>query len=164
MGSLGGGAFTKIISGTSSQGIADLNKIKKKHQEQLPLTTGDMFISQPIKFTPEQYNEIVSYMNDIWMEVNGDNIPDMRSDSSIGNNVGFLKDKLIASEISISINNIRNETVKRRVVQHLYNAAASIGLGSGLNKEERELMEQSGMGQSNKLKSKFIGGLHVKVY
>jgi len=164
MGSMGGDAFTKIISGTSSQGIADLNKIKKKHQEQLPLTTGNMFISQPIKFSPEQYDQMVSYMNDIWMEVNGDNIPDMRSDSSIGNNISHLKDKLIASEISISIKNIKNETVKRRVIQHLYNAAASIGFGSGLNKEEKELMQQSGMGQSNKMKSNFIGGLHVKVY
>ena len=94
----------------------------------------------------------------------GDNIPDMRSDSSIGNNISHLKDKLIASEISISIKNIKNETVKRRVIQHLYNAAASIGFGSGLNKEEKELMQQSGMGQSNKMKSNFIGGLHVKVY
>ena len=164
MGSMGGDAFTKIISGTSTQGIIDLNKIKKKHQEQLPLTTGNMFISQPINFTSEQYDQMVSYMNDIWMEVNGDNIPDMRSDSSIGNNISNLKDKLIASEISISIKNIKNDNVKRRVIQHLYNTAASIGFGSGLNKEERELMEQSGMGQSNKMRSNFIGGLHVKVY
>ena len=41
---------------------------------------------------------------------------------------------------------------------------ASIGFGSGLNKEERELMEQSGMGQSNKLRAQFTGGIHVKVY
>tara|TARA_B100001250_G_C19776630_1_gene779852 strand:- start:153 stop:1880 length:1728 start_codon:yes stop_codon:yes gene_type:complete len=163
MGSMGGDAFTKIISKTSSQGISDLDKIKDNHKG-LSLTKGNMFISQPIKFRPEQYDEMVSYMNDIWMEVNGDNIPDMRSDSSIGDNVGFLKDKLIASEISIAIKNIKNDKVKRRVIQHLYNTAASIGFGSGLNKEEKELMEQSGMGQSNKMKSNFIGGLHVKVY
>ena len=164
MGSMGGDAFTKIISKTSNQGIMDLDKIKKEHQEDLPLKTGKMFISQSIKFTSEQYDQMIAYMNDIWMEVNGDNMPDMRSDSSIGNNISHLKDKLIASEISISIKNIKNDTVKRRVIQHLYNAAASIGFGSGLNKEEKELMEQSGLGQSNKIKSNFIGGLHVKVY
>ncbi len=163
MGSLGGVAFTGIISDTAKQGVSDLERIKDNHKG-LGLKKGSMFVSQPIKFTDEQYDEMVSYMNDIWMEVNGDDIPDMRSDSSIGNNIGFLKDKLIASEISIAINNIKNETIKRRVVQSLYNAAASIGLGSGLNKEERELMEQSGIGQSNKLKAKFVGGLHVKVY
>ncbi len=163
MGSLGGKAYTSIISGTSRQGIMDLDRIKRNHPN-LKLSTGDFFVSQPIKFTKEQYDDMVSYMNDIWKDVNGDNIPDMRSDKSIGDNVGFLKDKLIASELSISIKNIKNETIRRRVVQHLYNACASIGFGSGLNKSERDLMEQSGVSQSNKLKSEFIGGIHVKVY
>mgnify|MGYP007000363116 len=67
MGSMGGDAFTKIISKTSSQGISDLDKIKDNHKG-LSLTKGNMFISQPIKFRPEQYDEMVSYMNDIWME------------------------------------------------------------------------------------------------
>ena len=163
MGSLGGQSFTSIISDTSRQGIRDLDNIKKRHED-LNLRTGNFFISQPIKFNDGQYEEMVSYMNEIWKEVNNDDMPDMRSDSSIGDNIGFLKDKLIASELSISINNIKNDRVKRRVIQHLYNAAASIGFGSGLNREERELMEQSGVGQSKKMKAQFTGGLHVKVY
>ena len=104
------------------------------------------------------------YMNDIWTQVTGDNMPDMRRDKAIGNDVKLLKDKLMSSELSLAISGIKNEKVQRRVVQNLYNACASIGFGSGLNREERELMEQSGVGQSNKFRSQFTGGLHVKVY
>jgi hypothetical protein len=128
------------------------------------LDTGDYFISQTVKFTDEQYDQMTMYMNDIWLQVTGDNILDMRRDKSIGNDVNLLKDKLMSSELSLAISGIKNEKVKRRVVQNLYNACASIGFGSGLNKEERELMEQSGVGQSNKLRAQFTGGLHVKVY
>ena len=103
-------------------------------------------------------------MNEIWTEVTGDNIPDMRKDTAIGNNVNLLKDKMMASELSIAISGIKNEKIKRRVVQNLYNACASVGFGSGLNKEERDLMQQSGMGQSDKLRAQFTGGIHVKVY
>lgn len=164
MGSLGGKSFTSIISGTSNQGIKDLDKIKENHPE-LKLSKGDFFISQPIKFSSDQYDQLLSYIRDIWTEVNGvDSWYDMRMDSSIGDNINNLKDKAIASELSIAIKNISNEKIKRRVVQNLYNATASIGFGSGLNKEERELMEQSGVGQGNKYKAQFTGGLHVKVF
>jgi hypothetical protein len=164
MGSLGSASFTSIISQTSNQGINELNKIKKNYKEDLGLQTGDYFISQKLKFEDEQYDTMVAYMNEIWTEVTGDNIPDMRMDKAIGNNVNLLKDKLMSSELSLAIAGIKNDKVKRRVVQNLYNACASIGFGSGLNKEERDLMQQSGMGQSNKLRAQFTGGIHVKVY
>jgi len=164
MGSLGYKSFTSIISKTSNQGIKELDKIKKKYEDDLGLKTGNEFISQPIKFTDDQYDQMTMYMNDIWTQVTGDNMPDMRKDTSIGDNVNYLKDKMMASEVSLSISGIKNEKVQRRVVQNLYNACASIGFGSGLNREERELMEQSGVGQSDKLRVQFTGGIHVKVY
>ena len=164
MGSLGSKSFTSIVSQTSNQGINELNKIKKKYKGDLGLDTGDYFVSQTVKFTDEQYDQMTMYMNDIWTQVTGDNIPDMRKDKAIGNDVKLLKDKLMSSELSLAISGIKNEKVQRRVVQNLYNACASIGFGSGLNKEERELMEQSGVGQSNKLRAQFTGGIHVKVY
>jgi hypothetical protein len=164
MGSLGSKSFTSIVSQTSNQGINELNKIKKKYKGDLGLDTGDYFVSQTVKFTDEQYDQMTMYMNDIWTQVTGDNMPDMRKDKAIGNDVKLLKDKLMSSELSLAISGIKNEKVQRRVVQNLYNACASIGFGSGLNKEERELMEQSGVGQSNKLRAQFTGGIHVKVY
>ena len=164
MGSLGSKSFTSIISQTSNQGINELNKIKKEYKDDLGLQTGDYFISQAIKFDDNQYDTMVAYMNEIWKEVTGDNIPDMRKDKAIGDNVSLLKDKMMSSELSLAISGIKNDKVKRRVVQNLYNACASIGFGSGLNKEEKELMQQSGMGQSNKLRAQFTGGIHVKVY
>jgi len=164
MGSLGSKSFTSIVSQTSNQGINELNKIKKKYKDDLGLDTGDYFVSQTVKFTDEQYDQMTMYMNDIWTQVTGDNMPDMRKDKAIGNDVKLLKDKLMSSELSLAISGIKNEKVQRRVVQNLYNACASIGFGSGLNKEERELMEQSGVGQSNKLRAQFTGGIHVKVF
>ncbi|MFZ9354170.1 MAG: hypothetical protein ACO25L_05060 [Candidatus Nanopelagicales bacterium] len=164
MGSLGSKSFSSIISQTSDQGISALNKIKQNYKDDLGLKTENYFISQTVKFTEEQYDLMTMYMNDIWKQVTGDVMPDMRRDKSVGNNVDLLKDKLMSSELSLAIGGIKNETVKRRVVQNLYNACASIGFGSGLNREEKELMEQSGMGQSTKLKAQFTGGLHVKVY
>lgn len=164
MGSLGSKSFASIISQTSNQGIAELNKIKMNYQDDLGLSTGDYFISQTVKFEDSQYDLMAMYMNDIWQQVTGDVMPDMRRDKAVGNNISNLKDKLMSSELSLAISGIKNEKVKRRVVQNLYNACASIGFGSGLNREERELMEQSGLGQSNKLKAQFTGGLHVKVY
>lgn len=164
MGSLGSKSFSSIISQTSNQGISALNKIKRNYKDDLGLKTEDYFISQTVKFTEEQYDLMTMYMNDIWQQVTGDVMPDMRRDKSIGNNVNLLKDKLMSTELSLAVGGIKNETVKRRVVQNLYNACASIGFGSGLNKEERELMEQSGVGQSSKLRAQFTGGIHVKVY
>ena len=165
MGSLGSKSFTSIISETSNQGIQELNKIKRKSEyKELNLKTDNYFISQTVKFDDEQYNLMSMYMNDIWNQVTGDNMPNMRSDKSIGDNVTLLKDKLMSSELSLSISGIKNENVRRRVVQNLYNACASIGFGSGLNREEKELMQQSGIGQSNKFRTQFTGGLHVKVY
>lgn len=163
MGSLGSKSFTSIISETSNQGIQELDKIKDEHPK-LGLEKGDYFISQKIKFTPSQYNQVVKYMDDIWREVNGVRMPDMRKDKSIGKDINLLKDKAMSSELSLAITGIKNQKVKRRVIQNLYNACASIGFGSGLNKEERELMMQSGVGQSKEFKAQFTGGLHVKVY
>jgi hypothetical protein len=163
MGSLGSKSFASIISDTSNQGIRELNKIKDKHPD-LGLDTGDYFVSQKVKFTDSQYDLVSAYMDDIWKEVTGDNMPDMRRDKSVGKDINLLKDKMMSSELSLAIAGIKNDKVKRRVIQNLYNACASVGFGSGLNKEERELMAQSGVGQSNKFKAQFTGGLHVKVY
>ena len=168
MGSLGAGArggtgFSQIISQTSTQGISKLDEIKR-NQLGLPLKTGNAIISQSIKFTDDQYDNMVLYMQDIWQMVNKEMMPDMRSDSSIGMDVNKLKDKLVAAEISLSIAGIQSQQVQRRVIQNLYNACASVGLGSGLNRQEKELMMESGIGQSNKFNMQFSGGIHAKVY
>ena len=163
MGSLGSKSFTSIISETSKQGIHALDKIKDKHPH-LDLTKDDYFISQKVKFSDEQYDQVVAYMDDIWKAVNGDNMPDMRKDKSVGKDINLLKDKMMSSEVSLAIAGIPDDKIKRRVIQNLYNACASVGFGSGLNKEERDLLAQSGVGQANKLKAQFTGGLHVKVY
>jgi len=163
MGSLGSKSFTSIIADSSKQGITELNKLKDKYPD-LGLSKEDYFVSQKVKLKDEQYDEVCMYMNEIWKEINGDEMPNMRTDKAIGKNIDNLKDKMMSAEVSLAIGGIKNDRVKQRVIQHLYNACASVGFGSGLTKEERELMQQSGVGQSNKFKAQFTGGLHVKVY
>ena len=80
----------------------------------------------------------------------------LRSDTAV-------KDKIVAGEIGIAIDKITNEAAKRRVIQHLYNACASIGIGLGLTGSERQLAE----GQSHQvgnIRADFVGGIHAKVY
>jgi hypothetical protein len=163
MGSLGSKSFTSIIAESSKQGITELNKLKDKYPD-LGLSKEDYFVSQKVKLKDEQYDEVCMYMNEIWKEINGDVMPDMRTDKAVGKNIDNLKDKMMSAEVSLAIGGIKNDRVKQRVIQHLYNACASVGFGSGLTKEERDLMQQSGVGQSNKFKAQFTGGLHVKVY
>ena len=55
--------------------------------------------------------------------------------------------------------------IKRRVIQNLYNAASSIGVFKGLNKEERDIIGSAGLNQTtNALRADFVGGIHVKIF
>ena len=73
--------------------------------------------------------------------------------------------KINSGEIGIAIGQIPNETIKRRVIQNLYNAASSIGVFKGLNKEERDIIGSAGLNQTtNALRADFVGGIHVKIF
>ena len=58
---------------------------------------------------------------------------------------------------------IPNEKVKQRVIQNLYEAAASISYVTGLNKEEMELEKEVGMDPSSR-KTNFNASVYVKVF
>jgi hypothetical protein len=166
MGSIGGQSFTNIISQTSNQGITELNKIKRNYRDtDLNLTEdSSFFISQRVDFNRENLPNALGYLNDLWESINNENLPASWT-QQFGSNPSAVQLKTISGEIGVSINSISNAKIKTRVIQNLYNAAASIGIMSGLNKEERELMTASGsMGPQKRLSSQFMGGIHVKVY
>ena len=49
--------------------------------------------------------------------------------------------------------------------ENLYNAASSIGVFKGLNKEERDIIGAAGLNQTtNALRADFVGGIHVKIF
>jgi len=166
MGSIGGQTFTSIISQTSNQGITELNRIKENYRDtDLNLTRDNsFFISQKVDFNRENLPNALGYLNDLWEAINGDNLPASWT-QQYGDNPNAVQLKTISGEIGVSINSIPNERVKTRVIQNLYNAAASVGVMSGLNRDEREIMAASGsMGPQQRLSSQFMGGIHAKVY
>jgi hypothetical protein len=160
-GALGKQEYNKIISQTSVEGIRSLNEIKEKYDDtSLKLDKNiSSFTSHDLKIDKDNLSLARLYLDNIWESINKD-----FADLSYLTGSDALKDKIIAGEIGISINNIKNESIKRRIIQNLYNACASVGIMGGLSPEERMLQKQTGLGSGNRLKADFIGSIHVKVY
>jgi len=160
-GALGKTEYKKIISQTSNEGINSLNILKEKYDNSDLSLNSSMtdFTSHGVRIDNNNLNTAKLYLDDIWKQINNDS-----ADLSYLSGADKVKDKIIAGEIGISINDIKNEKIKRRVIQNLYNACASVGIVSGLSPEERLLQTQAGLGSGNKIKADFIGGIHVKVY
>ena len=73
-----------------------------------------------------------------------------------------MKDKVISGELGVSIHKINNKKVKETVIQNLYNACASVGIGMGGGKS---LLAQVGAGIGRRQQNiKFLGGIHGKIY
>jgi hypothetical protein len=160
-GALGKQEYNKIISQTSREGIVSLNTLKEKYDDsslKLDKNTSS-FTSHDLKIDKDNLNIAKLYLDDIWQSINND-----FADLSYLGGGDAIKDKIIAGEIGVSINSINNQSIKRRIIQNLYNACASVGIMSGLSPEERMIQKQTGLGSGNKIKADFIGGVHVKVY
>ena len=71
--------------------------------------------------------------------------------------------KARAGELGVSVSAISNERLKKRVIQNLYEAAASISYVTGLNMEERQLEMEVGMDPSPR-KTNFNASVYVKVF
>ena len=160
-GALGKQEYNKIISKTSMDGIRSLNILKEKYDDSsLKLNTStSSFTSHDLKIDKDNLNIAKLYLDDIWKSINND-----FADLSYLGGSDSIKDKIIAGEIGVSINDINNQNIKRRVIQNLYNACASVGIMSGLSPEERMIQNQTGIGSGNAIKADFIGSIHVKVY
>lgn len=160
MGSLGNKNFQEIINNTSKQGVKKLNEIQENYLD-INIKTNPWFNSGQ-KITQQQYDRLASYVGEIWKIVTGDVAPDFKRKAKL-KRVDDLADKARASELSLAIYGIPNETIKKRVITNLYEACASIGISTGLNKEEQELMKVSG-DVAPARKVEFHGSVHVKVY
>lgn len=160
MGSLGNKNFQEIINKTSTQGVSKLNIIQENYFD-IDIKTNPWFNGAQ-KINEDQYDRLTSYVGEIWKIVTGDNAPNFRRNVKL-KDVSNLSDKARASELSLAIHGIENEKIKKRVISNLYEACASIGISTGLNKEERELLLASGEVAPAR-KVEFHGSVHVKVY
>ncbi len=162
-GALGYQEYNKIISGTSRQGIYELNKIKKNYINSNVVLNMDNnnFTSHGVNIGKTNIVIASQYLDEIWKTINGKNM----TNKQIGvykKNPVHMKDKVISGELGVSIHKITNNKVKQTVIQHLYNACASVGIGMGVDKN---LLAQVGAGIGRRPQNiKFLGGIHGKVY
>ena len=164
-GSIGKTALTDIIVGTSRQGVDKLNEIKDSYVESTYRVTKDnYFLTDRVPIDDENRTQALAYLGEIWETITGDLMPQYFTDR-FGNDPNGIKLKINSGEIGIAIGQIPNETIKRRVIQNLYNAASSIGVFKGLNKEERDIIGTAGiLSDVNRLDPTFVGGIHAKVF
>ena len=164
-GSIGKSSLTDIISKTSRQGIDKLNEIKKPFVETTyAVKRDDYFLTDRVAVDEDNKSLALSYLGDIWETITGDLMPQFFTDR-FGRDPKGIQLKINSGEIGIAIGQIPNETIKRRVIQNLYNAASSIGVFKGLNKEERDIIGSAGLNQTtNALRADFVGGIHVKIF
>ena len=164
-GSIGRKSMVDIIAKTSRQGIEKLNEIKKPFVDTTyALKMDDYFLTDRVAIDEDNKSLALSYLGDIWETITGDLMPQFFTDR-FGRDPKGIKLKTNSGEIGVVIGQIPNETIKTRVIQNLYNAASSIGIFKGLNKEERDIIGAAGLNQTtNALRADFVGGIHVKIF
>ena len=162
-GALGYMEYNKIISQTSKQGIYALNNIKDNYDntDLILNKSQSSFTSHGVKIGKNNVNIASDYLNEIWKCINGSDMTNSQ-EAIYRKNPVHMKDKVISGELGVSIHKINNKKVKETVIQHLYNACASVGIGMGV---EKGLLAQVGAGTGASVQNfQFLGGIHGKVY
>ena len=168
MGNLGATNFQKIINETAKSGVSKLNQIQRNYSD-IDVKTNPWFNGRQLgvtkarneksKITPHM-DRIAEYVGEMWKEINGTVFDpserSMKDESAIWS-------KARAGELGVAIAAIPNERVKQRVIQNLYEAAASISYVTGLNKEEMALEQSVGMDATPR-KTNFNASVYVKVF
>lgn len=166
MGNIGAGNFQKIINETSKQGVNKLNNIERNYGD-IDIKTSPWFNGRQLGVTKARkevskiephYDRLAEYVGEIWKEINN-----MNFDSGKMKEPDALWSKARAGELGMTIHAISNESVKKRVIQNLFEAAASISYVTGLNKEEMALEQQVSMDASPR-KTNFNASVYVKVF
>ncbi|ARW57002.1 hypothetical protein [Synechococcus phage S-B64] len=160
MGSLGYGNFTSIIDGTAKQGVNRLNQIQEDYSD-IGVKTNPWFNANLDKLDDAQYARLQQYVGEIWKEITKDNAPDFSKITEL-NNATKLASKAMAGEFGLSIAGIKQKQVQLRLITNLYEACASVAFGTGLNSEERALIEAGGFAPTRK--TKMNASVYVKVY
>jgi len=166
MGNIGAANFQKIINETSKQGVNKLNSIERNYSD-IDIKTNPWFNGRQLGVTKARkeiskiephYDRLAEYVGEIWKEITNVNF-----DSGKMKEPDALWSKARAGELGMTIHAITNENVKKRVIQNLFEAAASISYVTGLNKEEMELEEQVSMDASPR-RTNFNASVYVKVF
>ena len=145
-----------------------MNKIQKDYSD-IDIGTSPWFNGKQLgvakarkdtaKIEPHM-DRIAEYVGEMWKEITGTNFdPSERS----MNDASALWSKARAGELGVAIHSIPNDKVRKRVIQNLYQTAASISYVTGLTKEERELEENMSVPFGTRSVS-FNASVYVKVF
>lgn len=169
MGNIGAANFQRIINETSRSGVTKLNSLQRKHKD-IDLKTDPWFNGKQFgvakarkdvdKINPFK-EKLKDYVADIWKAINTNNA-DFLNDKSMHDS-STLWSKARAGELGIAVHAIPNENIKRRVINNLFMAAASISYTTGLAKNEIVIEKEIGL-KPNGLKTEFDASVYVKVY
>tara|TARA_B100001250_G_scaffold410516_1_gene437109 strand:- start:1328 stop:2722 length:1395 start_codon:yes stop_codon:yes gene_type:complete len=170
MGNIGATNFQNIIDQTSKQGVYKLNDIQRKYND-IDIKTDPWFNSRQLgvvkarhseRVLEPHYDKLADYVRDIWSTIDSD-VPNFSTDRKGGlDKASGLWSKARAGELAVAVNSIENEVVQRRVIQNLFEAAASISYVTGLNKEEQALEDE--MMKPSPRRVTFNAGVYVKVF
>ena len=127
-----------------------------------------MATSSPTKKSvdPDSLPQLTDYVRDIWeaLVTSGEggerpNVPNAKiSDAQ------SMWSKSRALELALAIGGITSEPVKKRVIENLYNVAASIQAATGLTAQEQSLAAATGDNTSGGRNIEFTSGPYIKVY
>lgn len=168
MGNIGATNFQKIINETARSGVNRLNNIQKDYKD-IDVGTSPWFNGRQLGVTKARkdtakiephMDRIAEYVGEMWKEITGTNFdPSERS----MNDPSAIWSKARAGELGVAIAAIPNDRVRKRVIQNLYQTAASISYVTGLTREERELEENMSVPFGTRTVS-FNASVYVKVF
>jgi hypothetical protein len=195
MGKIGTKNIKDIINNTTRQGVSKLEKIQKPYeqatftnskgvQEQF-LPKGGWYKLNQLGGGKSRKNDRVDdnnsslhdlfseYLAEIWSEISGGSAPmaqNLKDRFGKGGSLSTSKEfwsKSRAGEVGVAVAGT-NERLQRRLIQNLYDVAASIAYGQGLTKTEqiqaRLVGDITRFSRSTSRKIKFVSGPYVKVY
>ena len=171
MGNIGGDNFKRIIEGTSRSGISRLNQIQRGYSD-IDINTNPWFNGNQLdigslssanrrrneeKVEPHRLR-MMEYLDDIWKEINGSHMTDQDRRRFLSTMSIWNKSR--AGEVGIAVGGATSAAIRKRIVQNLYELAASIADVVGLTKQD---MGSDWMGISNR-KTNFNSSAYVKVF
>jgi len=171
MGNIGGDNFKRIIEGTSRSGISRLNQIQRGYSD-IDINTNPWFNGNQLdigslssanrrrneeKVEPHRLR-MMEYLDDIWKEINGSHMTDQDRRRFLSTMSIWNKSR--AGEVGIAVGGATSAAIRKRIVQNLYELAASIADVVGLTKQD---MGSDWMGISNR-QTNFNSSAYVKVF
>ena len=174
MGKIGYQSTVKSIDDTNRSGVQRLRNIQSHHLRENPdfrnnrsyswfMATGS---ATKRAADPDSLPQLTDYVRDIWEAVvtageGGErpNVPNVKIPDAQS-----MWSKARALELALAVGGITSEPIKKRVIENLYNVAASIQASTGLTAQEQSLAAATGDYTSGGRNIEFTSGPYIKVY